>query len=162
MTTLILKETLNLTLQRTMKKNNPTSTLDQLLAEITPLEQAKTDAKMMLAVRIEKAMQAKNWKKKDLLAAVGKENPSIISKWLSGTHNFTVDTLIELENALGVSLLNPEEPKQIKPVVIYRALVSRQVQITETACLNEMIFGQPIMNKQYSARSIITHIRESA
>jgi hypothetical protein len=40
------------------------------------------------------------------LRAVGKDNPSIITKWLSGTHNFTVDTLIELQHALDITLLD--------------------------------------------------------
>jgi transcriptional regulator with XRE-family HTH domain len=103
------------------------SALDGLLDQITPLEQAKTDAKMMLAARIADAMQAKNWKKKDLLKAVGKDNPSIITKWLSGTDNFTVDTLVELGRVLGISLLNLEEKKQ-ETVVTYHIVVRNEVQ----------------------------------
>ena len=82
------------------------STLDKLLDEITPLEQEMTDAKMLLAVRIADAMEARNWKNKDLLKAVGRDNPSVITKWLSGTHNFTTETLVEIGSALGISLLN--------------------------------------------------------
>jgi transcriptional regulator with XRE-family HTH domain len=95
------------------------SALDQLLDEITPLEQAMTDAKMMIALRIAEAMKAKQWKNKDLLAAVGKDNPSIITKWLSGTHNFTTETLVEIENALGISLLNVEKKKSKLEIVYY-------------------------------------------
>lgn len=80
--------------------------LDHILDQITPLEQEITDAKMMLAVRIADAMEAKNWKNKDLLKAVGRDNPSVISKWLSGTHNFTPENLVEISRALGISLLN--------------------------------------------------------
>ena len=76
------------------------------MREISPLEQTKTDTKMIIAAKIDEAMKAKGWKNKDLLEAVGKENPSIVTKWLSGTHNFTVDTLVEIENALGIQLLN--------------------------------------------------------
>lgn len=86
-----------------MKKKN---ILNQLLEEISPIEQAQTDAKMEIAVKIADAMEKKGWKPKDLLAALNKDTPSIVTKWLSGTHNFTVDTLIELEAVLQISLLN--------------------------------------------------------
>ncbi len=85
------------------KQNN---IVDELLDSISPAEQSKTDARMMLAAKLADAMKAKNWKNKDLLKEVGKDNPSIITKWLSGTHNFTVDTLVDLENALDVKLLD--------------------------------------------------------
>lgn len=105
------------------------SALDSLLDEITPIEQAKTDAKMILAARIADAMKAKNWKNKDLLAAVERNNPSVITKWLSGTHNFTVDTLVELENALGISLLNLNKEKQ-KSERTYHVVVKKEVELT--------------------------------
>ena len=108
------------------------SALDQLLDEITPLEQAMTDAKMMIAVRIAEAMKAKQWKNKDLLAAVGKDNPSIITKWLSGTHNFTTDTLVEIESALGICLLNLEEKKSEMEIVYYPVYIESTVHTSKT------------------------------
>ena len=93
------------------------STLDKLLDEITPLEQEMTDAKMLLAVRIADAMEARNWKNKDLLKAIGRDNPSVITKWLSGTHNFTTETLVEIGSALGISLLNLGEQRSELEVV---------------------------------------------
>jgi ribosome-binding protein aMBF1 (putative translation factor) len=94
-------------------KEKMRSPLDQLLDEISPIEQKKTDTRMLLAARIYDAMRAKGWNNNDLMKALGRNTPSIISKWLSGTHNFTTDTLVELESALGISLLNlrPERPK---------------------------------------------------
>ena len=105
------------------------SVLDQLLNEITPLEQAMTDAKMMIAVRIAEAMKAMQWKNKDLLAAVGKDNPSVITKWLSGTHNFTTETLVEIESALGISLLNLEEKSTEKLVIQYSFSIQSEVKV---------------------------------
>ncbi|HEX5554369.1 MAG TPA: hypothetical protein VFX43_14080 [Chitinophagaceae bacterium] len=87
--------------------NKISKSTDYLLASITPLERAKVDVKMLIAAKIADAMTTKNWKHKDLLEAVNKDNPSIITRWLSGTHNFTIDTLVELENALKVRFLNP-------------------------------------------------------
>jgi len=99
-------------------KNNLTaeemrSPLDELLDEISPLEQKKTDTRMLLAARIGDAMRAKGWNNNNLMKALGRNTPSIITKWLSGTHNFTTDTLVELESVLSISLLNlrPERPK---------------------------------------------------
>jgi transcriptional regulator with XRE-family HTH domain len=106
---------------------NTKSAIASLLEEITPLEQSKTDVKMILASRIADAMKAKNWKNKDLLAAIGKHHPSVITKWLSGTHNFTVDTLVELENALGISLLKVENIEKEK-IVTYHAVARSEVQ----------------------------------
>ena len=85
---------------------NKKSPLDSLLDEITPLEQSKTNAKMILAARIVDAMKAKKLNNNDISIAMDKDNPSIIPKWLSGTYNFDVDTLVELETILNISLLN--------------------------------------------------------
>jgi transcriptional regulator with XRE-family HTH domain len=114
------------------------SALDSLLDEITPIEQAKTDAKMKIALLIEEAMQAKNLKNKDLLAAIGKENPSVISKWLSGTHNFTIDTLVELECALDISLINTNK-KVNETIVKYHFVVSQQVNSSPNETFDNLI-----------------------
>ena len=82
-----------------------------ILNTITPEEQAKVNKKMLLAVKIADGMKAKNWKSKDLLAALGKDTPSLVTKWLSGTHNFTTDTLMDLEQKLNIRLLDIGEQK---------------------------------------------------
>lgn len=71
----------------------------QLLAELTPTEKSKARTRMLLAVRIEEMITAKGWSKSVFASKVGK-SPSVISKWLSGTHNFEVDTLDEIAMAL--------------------------------------------------------------
>lgn len=85
--------------------------LNRLFSEITPEEQAKTDAKMLLAVKIADAMKAKNWNKKQLMTKMGKTNQSEITRWLSGTQNFTVETLVDLERVLDIKLLQLNEYK---------------------------------------------------
>lgn len=91
-----------------MEKDNVGS-LDRLLQEITPEEQERTDGKLLLAARIADAMEAKGWNNKMLMEAMGKKNPSEISRWLSGTHNFTVETLIDLGRVLEINFLNLSE-----------------------------------------------------
>lgn len=58
---------------------------------------------MLLAVRIDEALKSKGWSKKQLADAMHK-NPSEVTKWLSGTHNFTLETLYLIESYLGVTL----------------------------------------------------------
>ena len=119
-------------------KERKNTLLVSFLSEIDPLDQAKTDAKMELAAKIAQAMEAKKWKKKDLLQAVGKDNPSIITKWLSGTHNFTIDTLVELEKALSIQLIHREVKNPI--VVEYHLHISQEVDKPEkNSYFNEIL-----------------------
>ncbi|MCU0338637.1 MAG: helix-turn-helix domain-containing protein [Spirosomaceae bacterium] len=60
--------------------------------------------RMDLAVRIDKAIKLKGWTQKQFAEAMGKK-PSEVSRWLSGTHNFTTDTLWQIEQRLGIQLL---------------------------------------------------------
>ena len=49
-------------------------------------------------------LQAKNLDQKDLARLLGKQE-SEISKWMSGTHNFTLKTLARIEDVLGSSVI---------------------------------------------------------
>ena len=84
--------------------NNTSQLLDSLLLEIDPLEQSKVDVKMDIAARIATAMDVKGLSKQDLQKAMG-ASPRQVKRWLSGTQNFSIDTLIELEFALNLTLL---------------------------------------------------------
>jgi transcriptional regulator with XRE-family HTH domain len=85
------------------KKNK--DLLSELLGTISAEEQSKTDRKMILAAKIANAIKAKGLKKSEFAEILGKQ-PSEISKWISGTHNFTVDTLIDIEQVLSIQLLD--------------------------------------------------------
>lgn len=84
--------------------------LEDILNEITPQEQKRTDNRMLLAAKIKDGMDAKGWKNKHLAKALNQQ-PSVITKWLSGTHNFTSDTLSDIEDVLEIKLLAVEEEK---------------------------------------------------
>lgn len=77
--------------------------LTELLAEISPLEMKQTKEKMMLAARIEDLVSEKGWTKSQFAMKMGK-NPSEITKWYSGTQNFTTDILTHIAFVLGVKL----------------------------------------------------------
>ena len=86
-------------------RNYTSKILDELLSEITPSGQSITEKRMLLAARIDDALKAKGWRKGDLARKMNKQ-PSMITRWLSGTHNFESDTLFELEEMLGINLIN--------------------------------------------------------
>jgi ribosome-binding protein aMBF1 (putative translation factor) len=79
--------------------------LDNLLAEITPEQQARIDRKMKIASIIDEAIKAKGFNKTQFATKVGRK-PSEITKWLSGTHNFTIETIVDIESILGIRILN--------------------------------------------------------
>jgi len=89
--------------------------IDELFKEITPEEQEDTDYKMKLAAKIYAALQQKGWSQTQLAVAMGKQ-VSVISKWLSGTHNFTVDTLAAIQRILGIKLINADVPQENEPL----------------------------------------------
>ena len=82
--------------------------LDEFVAlenlEIT----AAVEKKMLLAVKIYDALQEQ---KMGNCAFAERLNisPSLVTKWLSGQHNFTVETLVKIERVLGIELLYAEK-----------------------------------------------------
>tara|TARA_R110002096_G_scaffold435705_2_gene662207 strand:- start:493 stop:921 length:429 start_codon:yes stop_codon:yes gene_type:complete len=85
--------------------------IDDILEEISPVEMKKIEQRMLNAEKIRKAMDAKEWNNTKLLEALNMKSPSIITKWLSGTHNFTQDTLVEIGNVLDINFFEAKEQK---------------------------------------------------
>ena len=81
--------------------------IDEILESISPAELRMTKQRMLLAAKIDDAIKSKGWKKTDFAKEM-KKSPSEISKWLSGTHNFTSDTLFDIGEVLGIKLINIE------------------------------------------------------
>jgi transcriptional regulator with XRE-family HTH domain len=93
---------------KTTKKqeNYKSQILENILSNITKEEFDVTEEKMRLAIKIAEAIKAKGFaKKSDFAKKIGKQN-SEISKWLSGTHNFTTETLILLQNELDIKIID--------------------------------------------------------
>lgn len=86
--------------------------IEQLLNYISPEESIRIENRMLLAAKIDDALKAKGWKKKDLMEALGKKNQSEVTKWLSGTHNFTSDLLTDLGRVLNTNFFNLENDKK--------------------------------------------------
>ncbi len=125
-------------------KNYSSGLLTDLLSEISVEEQETTDKRMMLASRIDEAIKAKGWKKKDFAAAMNKL-PSEISKWLSGTHNFNSDTLFDIENVLGIKLINIfDSPKE--QVFIFKLNVTSRIKLLMPKCFSDFSGAIPSVN----------------
>ncbi len=120
------------------------SLINSLLNSISPAEAEKIEKKMLIAAKIDDALKAKKWKKKDLLKALGKTNQSEITKWLSGTHNFTIDTLVDLEHVLEIRLLNLEEEQPAN--MIFHAIIKSPVSIHQDSYINDIIAGKDFFN----------------
>ncbi len=82
--------------------------IDEVLNSVSSKEAKKVEKNMVLASKIYDAMKAKGWNKTDLAEALDKNN-SVITKWLSGTHNFTTNTLYDIEEVLGISIIPLDE-----------------------------------------------------
>lgn len=104
-----------------IEKSKGKSVLDSLLDEIPPKDMERTAERMRLAGRIADLMGEAGYTKKRFADLMGKE-ASVISKWLSGTHNFTIDTLSDISFELGISMTALFEER--KPVVTERKHLS--------------------------------------
>lgn len=88
-----------------VSKHTASGVLGELLANIDQRELARTRKRMMLAAKIEEAMKKRGFNQKQFARLMGKSE-AVISEWLSGDRNFTIDTLTDIEEILDVQLLN--------------------------------------------------------
>ena len=77
--------------------------VDTILKESSPILRKQISLKLKIAKKIDDVRKNNNWSKLDLAKAFNK-HPSIITKWLNGTYNFTIDTLVEIEEVLNIKL----------------------------------------------------------
>ncbi len=90
-------------------------TIARILAAAPPLERSKNKTRIALACQIDDLIKAKGFSYSQFAKIMGK-TPSVISKWTSGMHNFTIDTLEEIAYHLDVSLADlVASTKEIQP-----------------------------------------------
>ena len=118
------------------------SIIEDLLNEIPQEEAERVHKRMLLAARIDDAINEKGWKKKDFAKAMNKV-PSEISKWLSGTHNFNSDTLFDIERVLDIKLINVSELQPQK----YEVTVSVRTESQKTGM--QKFFNQDFLKGIY-------------
>lgn len=77
----------------------------QCLATIPEEQKAEFELSFGIAERISEVLKAKKLTQKDFAHHIHKRE-SEVSKWMTGRHNFTVQTIAKIETALGCKLIN--------------------------------------------------------
>jgi len=82
------------------------------IAERIPKELSEqNDRRMGLAVKIAEALRSRGLTNQEFAFMMGKK-PSEVTRWLSGTHNFTTETLWQMERVLRIQLLTSSPPEE--------------------------------------------------
>lgn len=77
---------------------------DECLATVPDDVKMELDMSFAIADKIDMILREKNISQKQLAKRMGKTEAEV-SRWLGGTHNFTLRTIAKISNALGVNLL---------------------------------------------------------
>ena len=77
---------------------------DKLLERVPPETKLMVSKSFDISERILDILEEKGMTQKDLANILGKRE-SEISKWMKGTHNFTLETISKIELALGETII---------------------------------------------------------
>lgn len=114
--------------------------ISDLLNKAGPEAQKRVDNRMLLAAKLDDALKAKGWTQSKLAKEMGK-TPSEISKWLSGMHNFTSETLWDIEEKLGIQIIIlSEKAATVTKVAEYRTTVMSEFKRNIMAGLGDRIY----------------------
>ena len=80
------------------------SILEERRKRVNPVIRERVDLSFQIVDRIHDILLFKGYRQKDLAIMLGKSEAEI-SKWMRGTHYFTIDTLSNIEEALGAPIL---------------------------------------------------------
>ena len=89
---------------KTTNKRNASGVLGRMVSNVDKHSLAKTRNRMMVAVRIADAIKERQLTQKQFAQMMGRTE-SEISDWLSGDRNFTIDTLFDIGQVLGIDFL---------------------------------------------------------
>lgn len=80
------------------------SIIEARRAKVSAETRRSVDMSFLIVDRIHAVLEQRGLRQKDLAFMLGKKE-SEISKWMRGTHNFTIDTISQIENILGEPIL---------------------------------------------------------
>lgn len=103
--------------------------------EITKL----VEKNLAIANKIHELLEERGLKPADLARMLNKK-PSEISKWLTGTHNFTTKTITKIETVLGVDIIHIEPQKEY---IYFKVMVKDQEQIEEMVFEESQVCTNP-------------------
>ncbi len=95
-----------------MKRN---SIIESRRAHVSPEIRRKVNLSFLIVNRIHDILQNRGMKQKDLASILDKKE-SEISKWMRGTHNFTIETIAQIEKALGEPILQVVGMDCLEPI----------------------------------------------
>ena len=90
-----------------MKKS---SIIEARRKKVNPLARQNVELSFQIVDRIHEILESRGLKQKDLAMMLGKKEAEI-RKWMRGTHNFTIDTLVSIEKALDAPILQVAHQK---------------------------------------------------
>ena len=88
------------------------SILENRRRSLNPEIRESVDMSFQIVDRIHEILTEKGMKQKDLAMLLGKKEAEI-SKWMRGTHNFTIDTLVSIENVLRAPILQVVHQEEV-------------------------------------------------
>jgi ribosome-binding protein aMBF1 (putative translation factor) len=96
----------------------------------------QNDRRMGIALKIADTLHLRGLSNQEFAFMMGKKT-SEVSRWLSGTHNFTTETLWQIERVLKIQLLtsSPIEPHQEHQINELTNFVTAEVQKAITTFL---------------------------
>jgi hypothetical protein len=110
-------------------KRQKSAAIQKLQQNRSEAEFHKTKKRMMLAAKIQDAIKVKSLTYK-AFAGIMDQHESVISKWVSGTHNFTAETLFDIEEKLGICLVAIDEVKTMVVEKNYVAVVKSKNSVS--------------------------------
>ena len=87
-----------------MKRTN--QIMDEIRKTMMPEMIIQTELSVSIANRIYECLEQRNMTQKDLARMMGKTETEV-SRWLSGTHNFTIATIAKITKVLGEAIIQP-------------------------------------------------------
>lgn len=140
--------------KKNLRATKYTSPLIQdLLTSLTDVEKEQSRIRLTIAARIDDYRKAQGLTKRGLAEKLNRQ-PSEMTKWMSGTHNFTTDTLVEIAVALKVGVKDLmtyyTEEKKVESEVCLQSFDLIQVIVPMTPDSSKrsgLRFGGSIMNE---------------
>lgn len=78
--------------------------IEERRRQVSPEVKERVSLSFQIVDRIHQILVERNLRQKDLALMLGKSEAEI-SKWMRGTHNFTIDTIVSIEEALNAPVL---------------------------------------------------------
>lgn len=132
-----------------MKRN---SILEKRRTNVSEDIRAAVDLSFEIVDRIHDILESKGISQKDFADLLGKKE-SEISRWMRGTHNFTISTITKIEHALNCKILfvqkQPGLPTMIerRPVVIAIQTDSSTILSADSRTVRYGYLSNPCLKK---------------